>query len=170
MIILIQPVNLSIGKVMSNFEEYLDDHVPLAVHHKHVLGDRLKYEPLGANNAFWESIEAAYGCQNRLTMTLRYFDVKRFDFYEEYGIRVSEAAFVLDAAGGVLTNSRLFLYMIVLGGEVTINGQNLPKANGYHVVIRKGKGRRAPLVMQDDIYRCCYRRKDFQTIEQLMAK
>lgn len=153
---------------MSNFEGYLQNHVPLAVLRDEVLKDRLKYRPLGESNSFWESVEAAYGCQNGDTLTLRYFDVKRFDFYEEYGIEVRDAAFVLDAAGRVLTDSRLFLYMIVLGGQITVNGQSLPEADGYHVVVKRGK--RAPLVVQDSTLECSYRRKEFQTIEQLLVK
>ncbi|MCH5584420.1 hypothetical protein MK805_05495 [Shimazuella sp. AN120528] len=154
---------------MRSYEEYLARHIPLAVHRDYVLEDRLTYEPLSKDNAFWEDIDASYGCQNRLTSTLRFFDVRCFDFYKEYGIKVSDSAFVLDAAGRVLTDSRLFLYTIVLGGQVTINDQILPKADGYHIVIRRGKGKRAPRVMQDDSYQCHYRREDFQTVNQLLA-
>lgn len=153
---------------MRSYDEYLARHIPLAMHYDDVFGDRLKYTPLTEGNAFWNNVEAAYSCQNRLTSTNRFFDVKRFDWYKEvYGIEVEGAAFVLDAADRVLVDSRLDTYLIVLGGKVTINGQILPEADGYHLVVKRNK--QSVLVMQDSHYQTCYRREDFRTVPQLLA-
>ncbi len=118
------------------FTDYLSKHILLAEFFQEVLTNP-QYEPLLLDAM--EGIEAQHGFRDPETGTTWYFNVKKFDWYNAYGIEVEEAAFILDACGAVLSNSRLELYLIVLGGRVKINGEELPITNGYHLVVKEGK-------------------------------
>jgi hypothetical protein len=119
-------------KVLS-FASYLSYHIPLAKLFEGMPGNP-QYVPISVGG-----IEAQYGFKDRDSGSTHYFDVKNFPWYEEYGIEVEGAAYILDASGRILYDSRLELYLIVLGGQVKINGEELPITNGYHLVVKSGK-------------------------------
>jgi hypothetical protein len=79
--------------------------------------------------------EANEGFQNRVTGTVRYFGVK-FCYVGGFGIKVMKAEIVIVAGERPRYNSNLDLYLIILGGTVIVNGKKLPKAVGYHLVVR----------------------------------